>query len=233
MDTIIDPPPAGQYVIYALVDPTDEKVYYVGQTRNPQRRLEQHMAARHRQSEKGEWLRRLRQKGQQPLMQILETVTDEDVALEKEQEWIRYFLAKKMPLFNAQARPKQGNARPHPPVAKVSHVQTIIAGARPVISVQMPDGHPGVTLRSLCAALSLDYSSQYQRVRRTATLREMVQWVTLDTPGGPQAVEVIPAWVIPIWLAGLQVNRLTQEKRNLILAFQRESVAAIERAFAR
>ena len=29
--------PPSQYVIYALVDPTDEKVYYVGQTRNPQK----------------------------------------------------------------------------------------------------------------------------------------------------------------------------------------------------
>jgi P22_AR N-terminal domain len=101
----------------------------------------------------------------------------------------------------------------------------------PVQAVQMPDGLVGATLRSLCAALSLDYASQYQRIRRTAALREALQLITLDTPGGPQAVDVIPAWVIPVWLAGLHINRLPEEKRALILSFQREAVAAIERAF--
>src|SRR5215467_13360783 len=62
----------GQYAVYALVDPTDEIVYYVGLTRNPKRRLEQHLGARHHKGKKGDWLRRLRLKGQQPLMQILE-----------------------------------------------------------------------------------------------------------------------------------------------------------------
>lgn len=108
---------------------------------------------------------------------------------------------------------------------------TILDCPQPIQGVQTPDGLIGATLRSLCAALSLDYASQYQRIRRTPALRETLQLVTLDTPGGPQAVDVIPAWVIPVWLAGLHINRLPEERRALILAFQREAFATIERAF--
>lgn len=122
MDTLGTLPP-GQYAIYALIDPTDEMVYYVGQTRNPQRRLEQHMAARHHEGEKGDWLRRLIQKDQQPLMQVLEKVTDEKAALEKEQVWIRHFVEKKMPLVNAQVRPRKNRPRPSAiPHAEVYHI---------------------------------------------------------------------------------------------------------------
>ncbi len=78
--------PPDHYVVYALIDPIDEQVYYVGQTRNPQVRLAAHLSARHHEGEKGDWLRLLEQKGQQPLMQILEVVIGQKTALEKEQE---------------------------------------------------------------------------------------------------------------------------------------------------
>jgi len=111
---IPDPLSPGQYVVYALVDPTDGIIYYIGQTRNPKRRLEQDLAARHHKGKKGDWLRQLRMKGQQPLMQILEVVIGEKAALEKEQEWIRHFLAEKMLLLNIQAQPNTSpNLSPH------------------------------------------------------------------------------------------------------------------------
>lgn len=103
--------PPDHYVIYALIDPTDKQIFYVGQTRNPQVRLASHLSARYHEGQKGDWLRRLEQKGQQPLMQILEVVIGQKTALEKEQEWIQHFLAQKMPLLNYQWLPGQQPVR--------------------------------------------------------------------------------------------------------------------------
>jgi quercetin dioxygenase-like cupin family protein len=98
--------PAGQYVIYALVDPTDQLVYYVGQTQNPKQRMIGHLSVGHNPGKKAEWVRSLTEKGQKPLMQILEMVVDAGMVLAKEQEWIRHFVGQGMPLLNAQVQPK-------------------------------------------------------------------------------------------------------------------------------
>lgn len=98
--------PEGQNAIYALIDPTDHLVYYVGQTRKPRGRLVQHLTMRHYKGTKAVWLRRLEQQGQRPHMQILELVKGAEAALAKEQEWICLFVEKGMPLLNAQAQPK-------------------------------------------------------------------------------------------------------------------------------
>jgi len=103
--------PPGYFAIYALIDPTNEKVHYVGQTRNPQVRLAAHLSDRHYEGEKGDRLRRLEQTGQQPLMQILEVVIGQKTALEKEQEWIEHFLEQEMPLLNYQAQPERKQVR--------------------------------------------------------------------------------------------------------------------------
>jgi hypothetical protein len=223
-----DPLPSGQYVIYALIDPTDEKVYYVGQTRSPQRRLEQHLGARHHQGEKGEWLRRLKQKGAQPLIRILETVTGAQAALEKEQEWIRHFLKQQMPLCNAQAQPKRKHAGLHPiPVAEVCRIQTIIAGAPPVISARLPDGRTGSTLRSLCKALDLDRYGQAARIKRDPVLAGALVTVLLDSPSGQQQTQVLLSWAIPIWLSGLNTTRLSEAKHALALHIQQKAVEGL------
>ena len=230
---ISDPLSPGQYVIYTLVDPTDETVYYVGQTRNPKRRLEQHLAARYHEGKKGDWLRCLAQKGQQPLMQIVETITGEQAALEKEQEWIHHFLEKKMPLFNIQAQPSRNPARLHLiPVAELCRTQIIIAGVPPVIAVQLPGGRTGATLRSLCALLDISEGRQAARIKRSPGLASALILATVNTRGGPQQVDVLLDWAIPIWAAGLHLSRLPEARRPVALILQQNAFVAIEQAFA-
>ncbi|HEU5200458.1 MAG TPA: GIY-YIG nuclease family protein [Ktedonobacterales bacterium] len=94
-----------EYGIYALIDPTDGLVYYVGQTNDPKRRLGQHLAARHHKGVKAEWLCHLDEKGQKPIMQILEIVIGKHLALAREREWIRHFQAQRMPLLNTPRKP--------------------------------------------------------------------------------------------------------------------------------
>lgn len=99
--------PTGQYVIYALIDPTDGLVHYVGQTTQPKRRLARHLDTQHyHRGAKVEWVRLLDQKGQKPLMQVLERVNGKRMALLKEIEWIRHFQEQGMPITNAKRRLK-------------------------------------------------------------------------------------------------------------------------------
>jgi predicted GIY-YIG superfamily endonuclease len=229
---IPDPLLPGQYVIYALVDPTDGLVYYVGQTRNAHRRLAHHLAARYHDGEKGDWLRRLKQKGQQPLMHILEVVRGEGAALQKEREWIRSFLERKMPLFNGEVQPRRNKPRPSStPVAEICYIHTSIAGAPRIVAVRLPDGRLGATLRSLCKVLNLDQVAQLRRVRHSRLLAKALHEATISTPGGPQRVGVLLNWALAMWAAGLQVTELPETKRAAALVLQSEAFTAIEQAF--
>lgn len=219
----------GQYAIYALIDPTDELVYYVGQTRSPKGRLAAHLAERHHDGKKGEWLRRLKHKGQQPLMLVLEVVRGEETVLAREQEWIQHFLEEKMPLLNAQAEPTPANQEVLIPLRQ----ETILLFGYPVIVVQLPDERIAVCLGSLCDMLKIARNMQARRIRSDKFLSEQLSCVRIQTAGGPQISAVLTDWAVPIWASGLQTALLSEEKQALALRVKREAASAIEQALIR
>lgn len=210
--------PAGQYAIYTLTDPADNLIYYVGKTCKPQRRFAQHLAARHHKGSKAAWLRRLEQRGQQPIMQILEVAESEEAASAKEQEWIHRFLQKGMPLLNAQAQPKARIEAIVPLRQKI-----IVMFGYPVMVVWLPDGRIAASLSALCYLLNIAANGQARRIRRDETLSEQLQVVIIETPGGPQPTEVLTTWAISHWLKGLKLNMIAPEKRPMILTLRREA----------
>src|SRR5260221_10769422 len=60
------------YVIYALVDPRDESVRYIGITDNMPTRFIHHLRETGSRTAKGTWLAELRRYGLQPTIKILE-----------------------------------------------------------------------------------------------------------------------------------------------------------------
>jgi hypothetical protein len=56
--------------------------------------------------------------------------------------------------------------------------------------------------------------------------------VRIETAGGPQEVEALIAWAIPVWLQGIKVSRLAPEKQPAILAFKREAADVLYQHFA-
>jgi predicted GIY-YIG superfamily endonuclease len=61
------------YIIYALIDPRDSSIRYIGITDNPDQRLKEHLRGRGGNPPKREWVYELRQLGLVPIMQPLET----------------------------------------------------------------------------------------------------------------------------------------------------------------
>lgn len=74
--------------IYALVDPRDESVFYVGRSANTKRRLSQHLSDR-RETEKVRRIQSLRVEGLTPTLRPLEVVDESDK--EAEAKWMVHY----------------------------------------------------------------------------------------------------------------------------------------------
>ncbi len=96
-----------EYQVYALIDPRDKTIRYVGISKDAYVRLAQHL--NEVENHKRAWLFDLKQQGLQPDIEILETVTsDQDVfslALEREEYWIQSFLEAGARLTNVVGNP--------------------------------------------------------------------------------------------------------------------------------
>lgn len=83
--------PLDMRVIYALVDPRDGLVRYVGVTRNPSSRFSQHLRMPSSEgSQKNDWIKSLKDISMTPVFVFLDTVKD-TAADETELEWIKHF----------------------------------------------------------------------------------------------------------------------------------------------
>ena len=88
--------------IYALCDPRDERVRYVGMTTSPGQRLVGHLRDRGNEK-KWAWVEELRGLGLKPDLKPLAEVA-EDVAAAEEHWWIRFYLDEGEPLCNLAKR---------------------------------------------------------------------------------------------------------------------------------
>jgi hypothetical protein len=92
------------WIIYALVDPRDNAVRYVGRAYEPQVRLKAHLKDEYAANPaKYRWIRELRTSGLLPHMEVLEGVygsmRDADA---RERVWIQYFINAGAALTNIQ-----------------------------------------------------------------------------------------------------------------------------------
>ncbi len=90
--------------VYALLDPRDGRVRYIGCTSNPTRRLKAHISdgRRGHQTSKARWIASLLELGARPQLTILESVTTAD-GPNAEARWLRIFHNAGAPLTNARS----------------------------------------------------------------------------------------------------------------------------------
>ncbi len=90
--------------IYALADPRDDSIRYVGCSSDPAKRLREHLRSKaDNNEEKMAWIAELRDASMLPRLVILEEVEDSQRAWEREDRWILYHLHGGEPLTNWQA----------------------------------------------------------------------------------------------------------------------------------
>jgi len=100
-----------------------------------------------------------------------------------------------------------------------------------ILAVRLPDGRIAASLTSLCRLLNLSQRGQIQSIRRDPVLANQLLRVVLQTPGGPQTIDVLTAWAIPLWLTGLNPEMVAPEKRPLIMALRQEAADVLYRYF--
>jgi hypothetical protein len=74
-------------------------------------------------------------------------------------------------------------------------------------------------------------NSQTRRVRAHPTLSAALILTLIQTPGGPQATNIIVAWGIPLWLARIQPDKRPSLYRERLLVLQRDARAALSQEF--
>lgn len=93
------------YVTYGIICPKSFQIVYVGQTKNFQRRKDQHLMA-HRERGRPKpgslqaWLRRINRQKLTPAIIILEEVETEGESLASELDWVRRLGEAGVPLLN-------------------------------------------------------------------------------------------------------------------------------------
>jgi GIY-YIG catalytic domain len=93
------------YTVYALIDPRDNSIRYIGIAEHPAIRLEQHLQSSGGNIPKRQWINELRQLGLTPMMQPIETGLSLPVALEHETMWIQHYLSAGIALVNRRVTP--------------------------------------------------------------------------------------------------------------------------------
>ena len=93
------------YTIYALIDPRDSSIRYIGITDNPDQRLKEHLRGRGGNPPKRNWVYELHQLGLVPIMQPLETGLSLPAALERESFLIQHYLNSGNALVNLRVTP--------------------------------------------------------------------------------------------------------------------------------
>lgn len=106
---------------------------------------------------------------------------------------------------------------------------TVYLFDHPVVAVRLPDGRVAAVFTDLCAALDLDRASQARRVRTD----EVIGAELLLAEVAGVSADVLTAWAVPVWLQGIQLGRLSAEKRPAILAFKREAANVLYEHFSR
>jgi hypothetical protein len=83
----------------------------------------------------------------------------------------------------------------------------------------------------MCDALGLKARGQSQRIDRHSILSRGKGVCILHTPGGEQSVVVLRADLVPLWLAGVRTNMVSEEVRPKLERFQEEAAAVLWEAF--
>lgn len=90
--------------IYALIDPRDNTVCYVGMSMDVELRYSHHINCSGDNYLKIRWIQELQSQGLQPRLSILESVKGRHTAFQREQYWIKFYLQQGAQLTNLDAQ---------------------------------------------------------------------------------------------------------------------------------
>jgi hypothetical protein len=107
-------------------------------------------------------------------------------------------------------------------------VRVSVPGAADLMAMQ-EGGQVWVALKPMCDTLGINYMAQMRKLNR----RSWAGLAQRATPsaGGVQQTTVITSETVPMWLATIDENRVAEEARRRLIAYQREAKHALDAYF--
>lgn len=160
------------YEIYALVDPRDNLVYYVGLSVDAENRLNGHLTGSGDSLQARKWFLELRKAGLVPILRILEKIEPsskaQTLACEKELYWIRELARQSQPLLNVL-----GLTRPYMPAAPLRQKTK-----KEVVAIE-----EGTASTEINATSVMDKGSHYREHSKTLSRMPKRPYGTAASPG--------------------------------------------------
>jgi hypothetical protein len=101
-----------------------------------------------------------------------------------------------------------------------------------LVAIQVEDtGAIYLPISRLCDNLGITRARQARRIGEHPVLSRGFDTLTLETPGGPQKTQCLRLDMIPLWLAGINANRVSAEIRDKLIRYQTEVAAVLWAAF--
>lgn len=92
------------------------------------------------------------------------------------------------------------------------------------------DGTNWASLRYMCDSLGIDYVTQLRKLR-SRSWATVGQRPTVAADGKVREMAVVTSDTIPLWLATIDENRVAEDARPRLIAYQREAAAALDAYF--
>jgi hypothetical protein len=103
-----------------------------------------------------------------------------------------------------------------------------------LVAAQDEAGTVWVPVKQLSDSLGLAWAGQYERIKRDAVLSTEARFIRvtrINPTGGRPDVVALPLKYVRAWLFGVNANRVKAELRDRLIAYQREVIELIDRAF--
>lgn len=119
------------------------------------------------------------------------------------------------------------------PVFKPKSERTLPFRGKLIATADLADGKGYVSLRSLCDAFGLDPRAQRKRLaRQQGYFAPYTATILLSTPGGAQPALCLMASAVPLFLTGVELERvLDPEARDLLTTFLDEAHTVLAEHF--
>lgn len=119
------------------------------------------------------------------------------------------------------------------PVFRPERERKLAFRGKDILTADLKDGKGYVSLRSLCEAFGLDPRAQRKRLmRQQGYFAPYTATILVTTPGGPQATLCLMASAVPLFLTGVDLERVESlDARELLLAFLDEAHTVLAEHF--
>jgi len=120
-----------------------------------------------------------------------------------------------------------------PSVFRPDRERSLSFRGKQILTADLKDGRGYVSVRSLCDAFGLDSRAQRRRLlRQQSYFAPYTANILITTAGGPQPALCLMASAVPLFLTGVELERIQNEDtRSLLIAFLDEAHTVLAEHF--